>query len=313
LHRVYDRRCDYHSKSIRRLHVSREYLERLIQYYIDNKYEIISLDSVYEILTENKKTNKFVSFTFDDGYKDNYEIAYPLFKKHNAPFAIYISSGNPSGKNINWPFMLDELIYRNSEISLSFEGKTYHFKTDTLSSKENSYNSVVHILNNCEKENRQDLLDKIFSPYGFDIHSYSKNLFLTWQEIKELSRSDIVTIGSHTVNHYELARLGHDEVQEEIVRCRETIEANIGKRVDHFAFPFGCKPAIGSREFNIAKKCTFKTCTSTWHGYIHPEHKRCREKLPRVTIHEGATRGSIDVHFNSAIDGIMKRKFHPPL
>src|SRR5437868_5123786 len=66
------------------LEVSPDHLENIILYFKKLDYDFISLD---ELSSRKKKPRKkFVVFTFDDGYVDNYTYAYPIFKKHNVPF-----------------------------------------------------------------------------------------------------------------------------------------------------------------------------------------------------------------------------------
>ena len=80
LHRVVDKK-DYTKIGIDGLEISREFLESLIQYFLSNNYEIVSIDNVYDILKGGRPLEKrFVHFTFDDGFRDNYTIVYPVFK-----------------------------------------------------------------------------------------------------------------------------------------------------------------------------------------------------------------------------------------
>ena len=66
------------------------YLEKMLV-YLKKKYDLISLDQINERLKNKSKfKKKFIVITFDDGYKDNLTLAYPMFKKHNIPFTIYI-------------------------------------------------------------------------------------------------------------------------------------------------------------------------------------------------------------------------------
>ena len=61
--------------------ISPEFLETLIIELKTKGFEIISLDRLYELLQENRKIEKKIVFTLDDGYKDNFAIAYPYFQK----------------------------------------------------------------------------------------------------------------------------------------------------------------------------------------------------------------------------------------
>src|SRR5690554_1251210 len=76
-HRVYN---DDERLITKGLQVSQEYIEKIINYFIDKKIDIVSLDEMYERITSNKKTKRFVTFTFDDGYVDNLTQALPIFE-----------------------------------------------------------------------------------------------------------------------------------------------------------------------------------------------------------------------------------------
>ena|SRR5437764_15440766 len=75
----------------RLLEVTPELLEEAIV-FLKKKYEFVSLDQVYEILNGGKRKSKFIAVTMDDGYLDNYTHAFPILKKYNVPFTIYVTT-----------------------------------------------------------------------------------------------------------------------------------------------------------------------------------------------------------------------------
>jgi peptidoglycan/xylan/chitin deacetylase (PgdA/CDA1 family) len=63
--------------------------------YIKKKgYEVISLEALVRSIGDNRplKKNK-VAITFDDGYRDNFQYAYPILKKYGFPATIFVISG----------------------------------------------------------------------------------------------------------------------------------------------------------------------------------------------------------------------------
>ena len=72
-------------------------LESLIVEYQRKGYEFISMAEVAERM-KGKDGKKFVSVTLDDGYANNYEVAYPIFKKYQVPFCIYVCKGMITGE-----------------------------------------------------------------------------------------------------------------------------------------------------------------------------------------------------------------------
>ena len=63
-----------------RMKISPDYLECFIQNALYTRHEFISLDTLYELHTNNKSLSKKLVLTFDDGYIDNYTHAYPILK-----------------------------------------------------------------------------------------------------------------------------------------------------------------------------------------------------------------------------------------
>lgn len=95
LHRV----TDEHSvqERVRDYEISPARLESLIVEYQRKGYEFISIAKVVERM-KGKDGKKFIAVTLDDGYANNYEIAYPIFKKYQVPFCIYICRGMITGE-----------------------------------------------------------------------------------------------------------------------------------------------------------------------------------------------------------------------
>lgn len=267
--------------------VSPEFLETFIELSRRKGYTFISLDELYEILTKRKKASKTLVLTFDDGYKDNYEIAYPLLKSKNVPFAIYITTSFLNRSAILWWYMIEEIILEKDYIELS-DGEKYSCKN--FQEKEITF---LKIREKIIKSGNIDIiktLKKLFSKYDFDWIGINKTncekLCLSVEGVKKLSQDALVIIGSHTKNHYPLSRLPKDKVYEEITAANKELEQLIHKKIEHFAYPFGSHIEAGEREFNIVKEIGFKTATTTRIGTIYYEHANYLYCLPRIMLVE---------------------------
>lgn len=93
LHRVVEHRSD--DPAQRELEVTPEFLEQTILDYRQKGYTFISIDELSSLLTTHYtlSTKKNICLTFDDGYQDNYDIAYPMLKRLEVPFAVYVTTG----------------------------------------------------------------------------------------------------------------------------------------------------------------------------------------------------------------------------
>ena len=77
--------------------------------YLKKSYEIVSLDSLVDDLKNLKPTSGKIALTFDDGFRDNYEYAYPILKEFNLPATIYLM-GYPSTPVTLWWLAIESLI-----------------------------------------------------------------------------------------------------------------------------------------------------------------------------------------------------------
>jgi len=263
--------------------VSPLFLERFIIEFKSLGYEFISINELYEILKNNRNVKKQIVFTLDDGYKDNYVIAYPIFKKYNIPFTIYLSTSFPEKSAVLWWYVLEELIIKNHEIYLS-NGNRYICKTSQ--DKIKTFLQIRETIMSFPQPNIQEKMTILFSKYDINWSKCCDELTLNWEEIQELSKDNLVTIAGHTKNHYMFKRLEENEIFLEIVEANNLIESKINKKIEHFSYPFGTRDEIGIREFEILKKMNFKTATTTRNGNIFLQHKEHLEALPRIMLTE---------------------------
>jgi peptidoglycan/xylan/chitin deacetylase (PgdA/CDA1 family) len=271
--------------------ITSEYLESLIDYlrgykpapFIDylrgRKYEFISLDELHQRLVAGKKyksNRKFVCITFDDGYRNNYEHAFPVLKKHKIPFAIYLISGCPDGSTLPSSIYLDEWIRNNDRIEFRLKGEYFYFEATTMASKARLLGEVDALL-------RKQLSNSDFK-FFFEANGISTSGFgLSWSEVKELSEDPNVTIGAHTMTHPSLPKLASiEEVRAEILGSKTRIEEMIGKPVEHFSYPYG---HAGNREFEVAKSCGFKTMTLASKGPVRYRKNHLDALHRRVVVY----------------------------
>ena len=79
------------------LEVTPEFLDSVLDQAEEAGLDVVSLDEAARRLTEGTD-RRFVVFTLDDGYRDNLDHAYPLFKKRNLPMTIYVPTDYPDGR-----------------------------------------------------------------------------------------------------------------------------------------------------------------------------------------------------------------------
>ena len=109
LHRVVEHRSD--DPAQRELEVTPDFLEQTILDYRQKGYTFISIDELSSLLTTHYSlsTKKNICLTFDDGYQDNHDIAYPLLKRLEVPFAVYVTTGFIDNRLPMWWYASERL------------------------------------------------------------------------------------------------------------------------------------------------------------------------------------------------------------
>lgn len=262
------------------LEISPSYLENIIDYIYNKKLEIISINELLErinylkSLDSIKLDRRFVCFTFDDGYRNIYENAYPILKKHRIPFTVFLTTGFPDNITLDLMRSLDRFIQKQERITIELNGKTNTYQANTRTEKIKLFKFLYpFVMKNLESEHFVEFCKKNKIEY---------NIFsLTWSQVQELASDQLVTIGAHTIYHKRLTTLSESKIYDEINGSKKRIEEMIHKKVEHFSFPYG---SVAQREFLIAKDCGFKTLSTSKWGYVFYS-KTNPEALPRIEVY----------------------------
>lgn len=262
--------------------VSPQFLDSLISKYKARGVMFISLDELFDYLTGTKTINSpFVCFTFDDGYKDNYTLAYPILKKHRVPFTIYVTTDFPDSKAFLWWYELEDLLLTRSEIKL---GNDEIIKCKSYLEKCDAFMYIRRkVLDLRGKDFMRDYC-KLLCIDKPQTSEYVKKLSMSWSDIVDISSDPLCTIGGHTKSHPAFNSITLKEVKSEVEEGCLILEDHIGKKIHHFAYPFGTPLEIGTREHDIIKEYGFKTVVTTDYGFINT--KTNIMKLPRVFLSE---------------------------
>jgi len=101
--------------------------------------------------------------------------------------------------------------------------------------------------------------------------------YLSREELRELSRHPLITIGAHGLWHRHFTHLPADEARRELVEARRALEEITGQKVDLMAWPYG---ECDSRLEQLAAECGYRAAWSVWKSNNGP-HSRWRIPLGR--------------------------------
>lgn len=266
------------------LEITPDYLDAVIERVRAHGIDIVSLDEAHRRLTEPGEHGRFAAFTFDDGYRDNLEVAYPIMKKHEVPFTVYVTSGYVDGMGEIWWQALEDVVAKQDHLGAVVDGKTRYFDTRTTAEKEAAYEEVYWWLRSIDEDEQRAFVRDLAARYKVDMKEIGVRELMSWEEVRSMAADPLVTIGAHTVNHFAIAKLDRERAVREIREGARILEAELGQKPKHFAYPYGDPGSAGLRDFEIAKELGFLTAVTTRKGVVFPDHRDHLTALPRVSL-----------------------------
>lgn len=247
---------------------------------------------------KHQKLPKFaVAFTFDDGWRDNYEHAFPLLEAHGLPFTIFLVSKLVDTQETFWPEKVIKLLTSDMTPHAA-ESFSWLKPYMTPPTQENccgplTLEAADEVVSKLKSLDDIEILDRLSSSsqnqYPSDPKFVQRSI-LNSQELKTMAASGLVRFGAHTRHHFRLNRL-HDEniLEQEIVGCLDDIKALSDNAVPIFCYPNGDITNDGvkivSQHYRGA--CTTVTGLNPW--YINPYY------LKRFSLHDGNSSSAIEL------------------
>jgi peptidoglycan/xylan/chitin deacetylase (PgdA/CDA1 family) len=229
-----------------------------------------------------------VAMTFDDGWRDNYEIAMPLARKHEVPFAVFVCTGFVEGRESFWPAAVVKL-WRALERAGRLEQlrALWHASVPEAAEQPNGLDDLIDGLKPLAAERRSAFIDEAAALVGDGPalpQNGGQNEFLTWEQIREMAKQG-VSFGAHTDTHRILPKIPSSEALTELQMSKASVESNL-KSCSLLAYPNGdWSETVRVLASQCGYRFAFANSPGVWKAETNPF------SIPRVNIWEGKLTG----------------------
>ena len=211
--------------------------------YLKRNYRIVRLSDLIESLSQNKTLpSSLAAITIDDGYRDAYEIAFPLLRRHGVPATVYLVTKFIEGCIWLWTDKMRFItnLAPAQELNTTIEGKRLSLKLAGEHSRHSAAEIVNHALKEVDDEVKNETINHIARLLGVDLPSTPPMEYaaISQQQALEMDRNG-VEIGSHTLTHPILTKISDDRLQRELRDSRAHLESLLKHPVNHFCYPNG--------------------------------------------------------------------------
>lgn len=293
-HRVIEPSARPRAGWARDLETSPAFLSALVARLRATGCAFVSMDELVEALTRGtRRATKLIAITFDDGYADNHDVAFPLFTGEGIPVTFYVATDFPDRRVLPWWYLLEDLLTRGPELDLRLRDRAVPPRLDTEEQREAAFSLLATIFDTAPRASHRAVADEVFG--AEEVERAIGTLCIRWDQVQAMAAHPLVTIGAHSVTHPILKALPEAEARWEMTESRSRIEQRIGRPVRHFAYPYGSSTQIGAREHRLARECGFTTAVTSRRANVTRESERELERLPRVF---GESLGEIAFHLS---------------
>lgn len=242
--------------------------------YICRRYRPIALRELVALYREGRTPSpRSVVVTFDDGFANNFTVAYPILRRHSVPFTVFVTTGllDTPGAML-WTERAKRSLYFYPErsVSLQLAGAAVTLDLSSPAARAGASKSLLNLLKRLTPAVRNQALDDLERVCGarpVETHERERYDFLTWAQAREMASAG-VEIGSHTVSHPILTTLDAGELRQELAESKRHVETALGQECLSFAYPNGSSADFGAREKTVLRECGYQ-CGLSLNGALN--------------------------------------------
>ena len=230
--------------------------------------------------------SRAVLITFDDGYDDNYRIAFPLLREAGLSAMFFVSSGHiASGR----PYAYDWLVHMlcttpQSRLHAPELGIDCPLPAgpDALAARRQLAGQMLDRIKTLDAEGQQALVDRLQREWNLpDAAGHPDCRPMTWAQLREMHGAGM-EIGSHGVDHRMLAKLSPQAMRDEVAGSKQAIESALGASVIAMSYPVGGRDAYNDAVMTAAREAGYRIACSYLAGCerLQPDARYQMRRLP---------------------------------
>ncbi|MBS1824088.1 MAG: polysaccharide deacetylase family protein [Acidobacteria bacterium] len=215
--------------------------------------------SLQEAMAGSRSIRNPIVITFDDGYANNYNLVFPLLQAYGIPATVFLTTG-----------FIDRKVFLGCDwidyIAFHSQGEDAKSKAERCVHLSRYYKSLPH-------PDAQSFLDRLQrdSHVEYTWRAIPRGLEpLSWDEIRAMRRSGLISFGSHTFSHPILSRCSSEVQEFELSEAKRRIECELDEECRFFAYPNGMADDYTEVTKSLAAKAGYTLALTAETGYNCP-------------------------------------------
>jgi peptidoglycan/xylan/chitin deacetylase (PgdA/CDA1 family) len=237
--------------------------------YLKQHLCVLPFSVAVERLKRDAIDQPSVVLTFDDGYQNNCDIAFPILRDYGVPATIFLTTGLIDSTDTIWFCRLIQALSRTRKQSIQWA------QTDLDISGPVQKARVSLVLQQSLKEYPPSSINSMLSEIYDKLGAWPEPAFeagspfqmLSSGAIQSMLSSGLIEFGAHTHTHPILSLIPRDERHKEIAQSLQIVSQLTGERCKLFAYPNGRAQDYDEYCMELLKLSDVEAAVSTIAGH----------------------------------------------
>jgi peptidoglycan/xylan/chitin deacetylase (PgdA/CDA1 family) len=234
--------------------------------YLKRRFRMATLEDVFAMVDGNTPRGTSVLITFDDGYLDNYTLAFPMLRAHGVQAVFFLPTAFIGTGKLPWWDVIAYVIKRSLKRRIRLEyPEPASFDLAVHGGKGVSMEILRLSTQPAVKDPERFLLELETECEVARPEAEAERCFLNWDEAREMQQHGMA-FGSHTHSHEILTKLSAERQREEVRYSREILERELNQRVETLAYPVGLQHCFSSDTVRALEETGYRAAFSYYGG-----------------------------------------------
>jgi peptidoglycan/xylan/chitin deacetylase (PgdA/CDA1 family) len=253
--------------------------------YLKRHVSLVTLEEALAFVdgTVSERTRRCrVLITFDDGYLDNYETAFPILRLHGVQGVFFLATGMVGSSHVPW---WDHIAYlvrtaRRHRFSLRYPADlSIDIDKDGLA---RSLQATLKLYKRSDNADPRRFIRELEEESEGQALPGTLRRFLNWDEAAEMIRGGMA-IGSHTHSHQVLSQLEPSQQYDELTKSRSILRDRLAIQADVLAYPVGARTSFTDQTQKAARDAGYRAAFS-FHGGTNRQGRISLYDLNRIGV-----------------------------
>jgi peptidoglycan/xylan/chitin deacetylase (PgdA/CDA1 family) len=212
-----------------------------------------------------------VVVTFDDGYRDNSEIALPILDQFGVRAAFYVTVDCIEKGLPPWPSRV-RFALRTSSRKTWTDPTGIAWPLQTEMDRDRAFSKACEFCCRLAGAAQEQLVARIKDELEIGSLPGSDHLMMSWDEVRRLAERGHV-VGSHTLSHPNMAQIPIADARIELEQSRTLLEKHLNMPVTHFSYPCpALSPHWNEKTVEECHRAGYQTAVTTDGGLARKEN-----------------------------------------